>query len=119
MACVACMCPVGQCQSFRVVFGLGAQPQVRVCGRDGDLGSAGPCSLQGCTPALGFLSMLEGNTKVHGTVQLAWAVQILCCDLHQRKGGGHCKQIMETCPSQFQKLFEMEDYCRFPAMENP
>lgn len=70
------------------------QSCVWVCGRDGDLGSAGPCSLQGCTLGLGFLSILEDNTKVHGSVQLAWTVQILCCDLYQRKGGGHCKQIM-------------------------
>lgn len=56
---MCCISPVGQYQGFQAVSGAWSQPQVRVCGRDGDT-------------ALGFLSMIEHNTKMQGSVHLAW-----------------------------------------------
>lgn len=55
---MCCISPVGQYQGFQAESGAWSQPQVRVCGRDGDT-------------ALGFLSMIEHNTKMQGSVQLA------------------------------------------------
>lgn len=88
VTCVASV-QLGSTKASKLCLGLGAQAEVKICGRDGELESAGPCSLQGYTPGLEFLSMLEDNSKVNGSVQLAWAIQMLCSDLNQRKGGGH------------------------------
>lgn len=88
MACVASV-QLGSTKVSKLCLRLGAQAEVKFCGGDGELWSAGPCSLQGYTPGQEFLSMLGDNSKVNGSVQLAGAVQMLCPDLNQRKGGGH------------------------------
>lgn len=115
--------PVGQHQGFKsCVWGLEPSHRWKPVAEMGTWGLQAPVACKDLhldihlewdvCPCLKIIS------KVHGSVQLAWTVKILCCDLSQRKGGGNCKQIMETHPSQLQKLFE-ENCCRFPATESP